>query len=161
MEDMNHISCQGAADGSFRVVSTGGQAPFTYSLDGITFVSSNVFSNLEKGFYLVDIRDANGCRSTCSATIEEPLQLQCIINDFVDVNCSDESNGRIDVSGSGGTAPYLYSLNNAAFGASGEFNNLSAGSYDVRVQDANGCISICDLQLSEPSDLTCNIVEVS
>ncbi len=161
IENKKNISCEGAADGSFAIVPVGGLAPFTYSLDGITFVSSNIFSGLDKGFYFVDIKDANGCTSSCSVTIEEPIALQCVINDFVDVNCSNEANGRIEVSGNGGTSPYLYSLNNGGFGVSGIFENLSAGSYDVRVQDANGCISVCDLQVSQPSDLTCNITDVT
>tara|TARA_Y100000385_G_C13106716_1_gene648374 strand:- start:1942 stop:7179 length:5238 start_codon:yes stop_codon:yes gene_type:complete len=161
IENKNDVSCEGVADGSFTAMPVGGLAPFTYSLDGISFVSTNTFSGLEPGFYFVDIRDANGCQSSCTINIEEPTSLQCVINDFVDVNCSNEANGRIEVSGSGGTAPYLYSLNNGAFGVNGVFENLSAGSYDVRVQDANGCISICDLQVSQPSDLTCEITNVA
>jgi hypothetical protein len=48
--------------GSFNVNTFGGEAPYTYSLNGQVQVS-NVFSNLEEGTYVVDITDANGCQA--------------------------------------------------------------------------------------------------
>ncbi len=161
IEEFENISCKGAQDGSITVGVTGGMVPFSYSIDGINFGTSNQFNNLAPGFYIINVRDANGCRTSCSKIMDEPSPLQCIINEFVDVNCSDESNGRIVVSGTGGTAPYQYSLNNAAFVSSGIFDNLGAGSYNVRVQDSYGCLSVCDLQVSEPTDLLCNITNVT
>ena len=159
--EFENISCEGAADGSFTVAITGGTAPLSYSIDGINFGVSNQFNNLAPGFYIVNVRDANGCQASCSISLDEPSELQCVVDEFIDVNCSDEANGRIVVSGNGGSPPYEYSLNNAAYVNSGVFDGLGAGSYNVRVRDANGCVSICDLQVSEPTDLICDISNVT
>ena len=49
------------------------------------------------------------------------------------------NNGIIYASGSGGTGTLQFSLNGSPLQPGGTFNNLSAGSYSVLVQDANGC----------------------
>ena len=48
-------------ENSINVVTTQ-QGDFEYSLDGITFQSSPVFSNLRPGLYTVHVRDVGGCR---------------------------------------------------------------------------------------------------
>ena len=59
-----------------------------------------------------------------------------------DVQCFNTSTGQIIVSGSGGTAPYTFSINNGTnYQATGTFNNLPVGNYQIRVKDANGCES--------------------
>ena len=59
-----------------------------------------------------------------------------------DVQCFNTSTGQIIVSGSGGTAPYTFSINNGtSYQASNTFSGLPIGSYQIRVKDANGCES--------------------
>ncbi|MEY8848927.1 SprB repeat-containing protein, partial [Psychroserpens sp. XS_ASV72] len=63
-EVANHIdpSCNGASDGSFTVIASGGDAPYSYSLDNIDFSNtSGNFNNLAAGTYTVYVQDANGC----------------------------------------------------------------------------------------------------
>jgi len=48
-------------------------------------------------------------------------------------------NGSIIATASGGTGPYTYSLNNGAFQSSGQFVNLTAGSYTLIAKSSNGC----------------------
>ncbi len=58
--------------------------------------------------------------------------------------CPGTSNGTIIiVDPAGGTAPYLYSINNgASYQSSATFPNLAAGTYQARIKDANGCESV-------------------
>ncbi len=62
-----------------------------------------------------------------------------------DLSCFQNSTGQIVITGVGGTAPYTYSIDNGTNYSSpvptGTFNNLSAGTYKVRVKDNNGCES--------------------
>ncbi len=59
-----------------------------------------------------------------------------------DVQCFNTSTGQIIINGSGGTAPYTFSINNGtSYQSSGTFNNLPVGTYQIRVKDANGCES--------------------
>ena len=47
--------------GVHRLVADGGHPPYQYSIDGTNFVTSNVFSDLADGTYLVLVQDAGGC----------------------------------------------------------------------------------------------------
>jgi hypothetical protein len=73
-----------------------------------------------------------------------------------DVSCFNTSTGIITITGSGGTSPYSFSIDNGSNfngtsipGASyvpinansGKFINLPVNSYKIMVQDANGCKS--------------------
>jgi uncharacterized protein (TIGR02145 family) len=59
-------------DASITLSATG-EAPIEYSLDGVVFQSSNVFSGLASGSYIVTARDANGCTATTTAVISPTL----------------------------------------------------------------------------------------
>lgn len=63
-----------------------------------------------------------------------------------DVECfestSNEDLGRITITASGGTAPYLYSIDNGInWFVSNVFTGLNEGNYRIRVRDNSGCIS--------------------
>lgn len=47
--------------GTVTVTATGGTPPYQYSLDGITWQSSNVFQNLPRGTYTVYVMDSLKC----------------------------------------------------------------------------------------------------
>jgi gliding motility-associated-like protein len=53
-------SCSGSADGTVTINVAGGKNPYLYSLDGINFQSSNVFS-LIPGNYTITVKDDNNC----------------------------------------------------------------------------------------------------
>src|SRR5206468_9167432 len=56
-------------DGSIVLTASGGTAPYSFSLDGIVFQSSNSFSGLGGGFYTLTIRDARGCTNTTGISV--------------------------------------------------------------------------------------------
>ena len=51
------------------ILSPYGTAPFTYSINGGAYFTSNYFYGLPNGTYLIYITDANGCVTTTSVTI--------------------------------------------------------------------------------------------
>ncbi len=61
-------SC-GLSDGTITAVATGGTLPLTYSKDGSTFQSSNIFLNLAAGPYTITVKDARGCTNTFNITV--------------------------------------------------------------------------------------------
>ncbi len=61
-------SCTGGADGILSITATGGSNPIQYSLDGINFQNSNIFT-LASGNYTVTIRDNNGCTDSRPAVV--------------------------------------------------------------------------------------------
>jgi gliding motility-associated-like protein len=60
--------CSGNPDGTITVAGSGGNSPYTFSLDGINYQAANVF-NVKDGIYTVTIKDVNGCTSTTNAIV--------------------------------------------------------------------------------------------
>jgi hypothetical protein len=126
-------------NGAVSASVTGGNPPYSYSLDNINFVSSNVFSNLDPSVnYTLYISDAIGC------TIQEPFQFQpstssISLNPVITQPTCQTPTGTITVNATLGTAPYLYSLNGAIPISSNQFTGLVAGNYTVTATDVNGC----------------------
>jgi gliding motility-associated-like protein len=130
--------CNGAADGQVDVSGvTGGTAPYTYSLNGGTPQGGTNFSGLTAGNYQVDIIDGSGCTLQVTATVGEPPLLNLSLDNVDAATCGSNS-GAIDVSASGGTAPYQYSTGGPNQGT-GAFTNMAPGSYTVTVTDLSGC----------------------
>jgi hypothetical protein len=147
------ILCNGQNNGSALISATGGQAAYTYSQNGVNYQSSNSFTGLSAGTYTFYAKDANGCVGTVSTTITEPNALT--INAIPSaITCFGESNGSIVASGNGGTSPYSYNLNGGAYGNTATFNNLSAATYVVGIQDANGCTQTFPTTVVEPTQVT-------
>jgi gliding motility-associated-like protein len=61
-------SC-GSKNGSITVTGGNGFAPFTYSIDGIHFQASNVFSGLTAGSYTIIMKDANGVTGSATTIV--------------------------------------------------------------------------------------------
>jgi hypothetical protein len=71
----------------------------------------------------------------------------------VDVDCNGNSTGALEVSVTGGTAAYEYSLDNSTWQNNADFSGLGAGTHTVYVRDANGCLETLDIIITEPNPL--------
>ncbi len=142
VSSQTNVACNGESTGSVTIEGSGGTAPYEYSLDGGPYQGSGIFNTLAATSYTVTIQDANFCTVDVPVTITEPLTaLSGSIISQVDVLCSADSSGSVTVDGSGGTAPYEYSLDGGAYQLSGTFSNLPAGNYTVTIRDTNLCTS--------------------
>ncbi|MBI3135657.1 MAG: T9SS type A sorting domain-containing protein [Bacteroidetes bacterium] len=151
----NDVTCFEGTDGSVDILASGGAGTISYSLDGITFQSSNSISGLTAGEYDLTILDAVGCYGYSSFVIEQPTEIKAYVS-HLDVTCNGADNGVIYASASGGTPTYMYSLNNITFGASGTFTSLGGGLHTVYVQDAQGCQVEKNVYLAEPTAIVLN-----
>jgi hypothetical protein len=142
---LTHVSCAGGSNGSARIQATGGAAPYTY--DWSNGSSSELATNLSADVYSVQVTDANGCSEILAFTLTEPqpLSLTAIVENSS--SCANAAEGSIEVSVTGGTAPYTYEWNTGANTAS--LSNLSSGSYTLTVEDAGGCVSIRSFTVGE------------
>lgn len=68
--------CFGGKDGRLRVVLTGGQGPFRYSLNDGPFGGSSIFLGLAAGDYIVRVQDGNGCISSLAEVLGQPMQIE-------------------------------------------------------------------------------------
>ncbi|MER0442908.1 hypothetical protein ABR854_25725, partial [Emticicia sp. W12TSBA100-4] len=148
-----NLTCQANSTGSISLLASGGTTAYTFSKDGSTFQSSNVFSSLSAGNYILTVKDANGCTATASTTLTEP-NLLTLTATPTNLTCQANSTGSISLSASGGTMAYTYSKDGLTFQSSNVFSALSAGNYTLTVKDANGCTATASTTLTEPELLT-------
>ncbi len=147
------IDCNGNNNGAVVIESSGGTSPFTYSFNGGTYSSNNVFENLAAGVYAVTTRDNNLCEHSFDVTVTEPSVLEMTVETQTDITCFGEEDGLIELSGQGGTGDLTYQINTQGFQNSPVFNNLSQGTYNLEVKDENGCITSTSVEISEPQEV--------
>ena len=143
-----NITCHGANDGSITVTASGGTGALKYSLDGVIYQTSNLFTNLFGGSYIVYVKDASGCIKTIPVNLYEPTALTVTAN-ASDVTCYGGNNAAIALSVTGGTSNYYFSWSNEV-STQNNFN-LTAGTYTVVVHDGNNCISTNNYTITQPS----------
>ncbi|MFP4846905.1 Ig-like domain-containing protein, partial [Winogradskyella sp. PE311] len=133
------ILCNGDNTGTIDLTISGGTGPYTVLWNNNS--TDEDLNNLIAGTYIVTITDANNCEITDEIIITEPTDpLNASVSSIENVDCSGSSTGSFVIEGSGGTAPYTYSVNNGVnTQSSGFFENLSDDSYTVLVTDANNC----------------------
>lgn len=139
-----------ANDGSVTLTITGGTPPYYYSAStgnfeisyGQTFTITNLFA----GQYDFLVKDAGLCEFSVGTSLFAPSGITSV--NVVGSNSFCSSNGgSISINVTDGQAPYTYTILDSTGGttnftsilANYTFTNLNAGTYDVTVQDSNGC----------------------
>lgn len=160
------VSCNGGNDGSATVSAVGGTPLYTYQWDAnAANQTTATASNLTAGQYIVTVTDANNCTYDDTVTVTEPAALSVVMN-MRAVNCHGTNDGMAWVTVSGGTAPFNYAWNSSPASVTDTLSNAFAGTYTVTVTDANNCIIMDSVTITEPaapltsgvlhSDVSCN-----
>src|SRR5205085_4368632 len=104
------------------------------------------------------VTDAAGCSYTIVIPVNEPAALTCVCNsNITNVSCFGGSNGSITALPMGGTAPYSYSWIRTSPVVSGvlavtqTISGLTAGTYEVTITDANGCVKVGTAVVTQPA----------
>ena len=84
-----------------------------------------------------NVTDANGCVSTFTTNVSQPLAISVNTSNISNVDCYGASNGSATVFATGVTGSYSYLWSNGQTTA--QANGLSAGIYTCSVTDASGC----------------------
>lgn len=135
--ELQNVTCNGEATGSFALQTEGGTAPFTFDI-GDGAIDENEFSALSAGDYNVTVVDAGTCQTVLPVTIYEPESIQLEVVEVTDADCG-MSNGSLNiVEVSGGEPGYSF-----LWLESGEeellLENQPPGSYSVQVTDVLDC----------------------
>jgi gliding motility-associated-like protein len=151
------------SDGTLLVSNIhGGPSPYSYSLNDQPYTTSPVFNNLNAGNYFINIKDKDGCVFSDSANIAAITGPSNIYTSISYTACN-KTNGSIVVDSiKGGTAPFVYSINNNATGTKNSFDNLAAGKYAVIVYDSALCSledSVMVGKAQPPSTFKMNITD--
>ncbi len=101
----------------------------------------------------------NGCTSTATIAVENDPAVPTAFGLTVrDVRCFGEKNGSIQIADvSGGTPPFVYSLNGGTGVQTNQFSPLAPGTYTLTLEDANGCLLDTVLTIAEPLPLVVDL----
>jgi hypothetical protein len=170
--DMNAAiqpTCHGFDDGSIIYKATGGDAPYSFSADGVNFVQDsdaffaldNLFKNLDQG-YTVYVRDANynesypaSCGASFNVKLDEP-SLVTVSETIVNVKCFGESTGQISVLASGGTPAngytYTWRKKNTTqiLGTTPFISNQPVGDYELAVSNGSCPTKYQTFKITQP-----------
>ena len=92
----------------------------------------------------------NGCEQVEAVVIEEEAAID-ISYQTLDILCSGDNSGVIDVEVAGGVAPYAFEWNTGATVDS--IGELVAGTYELSITDSNDCIFNSAFTITEPAPL--------
>ena len=162
----NHPTAAGN-DGSITVNAVGGTGVLIYNWNnGQTGPAA---TNLPEGTYIVTVTDVNGCVESKTFNLINPCTggFTLATQKTDPTSSGGGNNGSITATASGGEAPYTYTLSGDGSGtnSTGVFNNLSAGTYTITAEDADGCEEvtsvvlnlICELDATfTKTDVSCN-----
>ena len=146
--ETNHISCYGECDGSILTTFTTSNTDYDFLWD--TGNTDADLIDLCPGIYVLTLTDEFGCEFEEVFEIIEPDTLDFEIN-FQHVTCFGDADGSIEIMNvTGGVPAYSYSFNGGDFGSSPVLNNLSGGTFDLVMSDANGCTKEATIEIYEP-----------
>ena len=161
------ISCFDANDGFINLNPEGG-SPFTndpkyiYSWIGPNGFTSNEqnISNLVSGTYDLIITDSLGCNFEFQYLINEPDQLEIIVDNETDILCNGVLSGEILITPAGGTGSYLYewTKDGLPYSELQDLVGLSAGTYVLFLYDSNDCGPVSEIfEITEPTAIESDI----
>ena len=143
---------------------SGGIAPYTYSIDGITYQAGLTFSGLTNGTYTVTIKDANNCTFVLAPITIDPLNPPTDLT-FSNTPLSCPANTTdVTITGTiGGTTPLEYQIIAPAASATGYqssnvFSGLAPNTYTFQVKDANDCTYSESYTIAPLAPITINTI---
>lgn len=163
------VSYKGGTDGSVLINATGGSGNLQYSIDNAgTYQSEPLFENLKAGTYTLQVRDSLDMYCITQGDIiiiSEPEHITVQSIPVEHVTCFGSSNGSITILAEGGSNNFEYSINGGAdYAAGNEFTNLSAGTYHIKIKDADAPAYIKDagtIEISEPQPIEISDITVT
>lgn len=145
------ISCN-AGTTTLTVNALGAVTPYEYSLDGVVFQPSDLFT-VGAATYTVTIKSANTCTTTTNTiAIAQPTAITVAVAGGT-IACNGQS-AALTVTVAGGILPLQYSLNNNPIFQTSNIFSVTAGAQTITVKDANGCTKTANVvTISQPAIL--------
>jgi hypothetical protein len=156
IDTFKKILCHSDSNGSLVVHTIGGVKPYTFLWN--TGHTDSIVHDLPTGTYTVTVVDVNGNDTTATVYLGEPDTLN-ITETIKPANCAEAADGAIDITPSGGVAPYTYEW---VYGQhTQDISSLPAGNYYVSIRDSNQCRYDKSFVVPSPNALSTTILAQS
>lgn len=147
---LDSISCAGRGDALVELTVQAGNGPSSLS-GGAGEMLPVTYVDLGPGLYEYVAVDSIGCTDTVQVELLEPAPIQ-ISGEVENASSFEASNGSIFIRAvSGGTPPFRYFWNQGS--ETPNLTNLSPGTYDLTVVDANSCAETASFEVSASTSL--------
>ena len=113
-------------------------------------------ANISGTYVLESMPDDVECTSASLLTfdfnIDDPINITYLLSDYngSNISCNGYNDGSIDINVSGGSPPYSYNWNTVNSDSLDQFN-MYAGSYDLQITSAKGCVFDTTFLMIEPT----------
>ncbi len=155
LASITHVTCYGGNDGAISVTASGGNGPYTYSIDGVNFQVSPDFTGLPAGTHTITAQSSTGCQATVDATLTEPPQITFTLTSVTDASCNGSADGSIQVAVVNGDFPFSYLWNNGQ--TTNPATGLAANTYTITVTDDDGCTADTSFAVGEPPAISVSV----
>jgi subtilisin-like proprotein convertase family protein len=151
-----NVLCFGQSTGSATITATSGTAPYTYQWSNNATTAT--INNLAAGTYNYTVTDSQGGQATGSVIITQPTAAISATAVVTNAGCNGAATGAINITATGGTAPYSYNWGGGV--TTEDRTNLLAGAYTVTITDANNCTFTLTRNVTQASAVsaTANII---
>jgi subtilisin-like proprotein convertase family protein len=131
-------TCKGKKDGKIKLDLTGGTLPYSFKWNNLPGNDSLI--NLNNGFYVCKITDANGCGVESTIfEIKTKSNFDIFVESIKKPSCKGVANGEIKINHNGAFPPFSFSWSNGS--TTKNITNIKDGVYKVTVKDDLGCQS--------------------
>jgi len=132
---LSHVNCFGGNTGSINLQNPPSTVATAYAWsNGMTMEDP---TGLAAGTYTVTVTYSGGTTGTNTAIITQPAAALTATHTVNTVSCFNGSNGAINLTPSGGTAPYSYLWSNGS--TAEDPSGLAVSVYTPTITDAKGC----------------------
>jgi len=159
LEGPSPLDCYGDSNATVSIGATGGDAPYTYSLDDSNDTQeTGSFSGLSSGEHFVVVRDTGICVDTVRFAVTQPDSLTADMTQ-VSQGCPGARDNQATVTATGGNGGFNFQWSDGQTTSTAV--NLDSLNYGVTVTDARGCSASDTLTMEDLPSFNPNVIQSS